>query len=283
MNTFHGSKFTTKSLITYLRGPDHPMKVRAIRWLLQKFYPDGLIITNHLGVTLLVKPTEYIGWEILSTGTYEGNTLNLAADILKDGGIFLDIGANFGLWSCYLGIIPEVECLSIEPFAREFLRLQQNIQLNPTVKAKLFNLALDNSNRILDMEDFIPGNSGTVRVLLNDRHPSSYCHTVASTTLQNILSHSGIQQTVHLMKIDVEGYEIPILEGLDWQGSFRPRNIITEFTDYSARAKGEGRSTLFEFLTDRGYQGFTIDGKLLSPELIPLEDNAWFRDTIYNF
>ncbi len=172
--------------------------------------------------------------------------------------------------------------MCVEPFAREFLRLQQNIHLNPTIKAKLFNLALDNSSRILEMEDFIPGNSGSVRVLLNDRHPGSACHRVAATTLQNILSHAGTD-TIHLMKIDVEGYEIPILEGLDWQGSFRPKNIITEFTDYSSRAKGRGRSTLFEFLTNQGYEGFTVDGKPLSSESSPLEDNAWFRDTTCKF
>jgi FkbM family methyltransferase len=282
MNEFHGSDFILKFLITYLRWPDHPTKIRSIRWLLQKLYPDGLIVTNQLGTVLSIKQTEYIGWEILSRGIYEGASLNLAADVLKDGGVFLDVGANFGLWSCILGIIPNVECLSIEPFAKEFLRLQQNICLNPTIKAKLFNLALDNSSHILEMEDFIPGNSGTVRVLLNDRQLGSSYHTVAATTLQNVLSHSGTD-AVHLMKIDVEGYEIPILEGLDWQSSFRPRNIITEFTDYSSRAKGRGRSTLFEFLTAQGYEGFTVDGKPLSSNSTPLEDNAWFRDTTCDF
>jgi FkbM family methyltransferase len=282
MNEFHGSDFILKSLITYLRWPDHPTKIRSIRWLLQKLYPDGLIVTNQLGTVLSIKQTEYIGWEILSRGIYEGASLNLAADVLKDGGVFLDVGANFGLWSCILGIIPNVECLSIEPFAKEFLRLQQNICLNPTIKAKLFNLALDNSSHILEMEDFIPGNSGTVRVLLNDRQLGSSYHTVAATTLQNVLSHSGTD-AVHLMKIDVEGYEIPILEGLDWQSSFRPRNIITEFTDYSSRAKGRGRSTLFEFLIAQGYEGFTVDGKPLSSNSTPLEDNAWFRDTTCDF
>jgi FkbM family methyltransferase len=282
MHKFHGSDFILNFLITYLRWPDHPIKIRIIRWLLQNLYPNGLIVTNQLGTLLSIREAEYIGWEILSTGIYEGATLNLAANILKDGGVFLDIGANFGLWSCILGTIPNVECLCVEPFAREFLRLQQNIRLNPTIKAKLFNLALDNSSHILEMKDFIPGNSGTVRVLLNDRHPGSDCHSVAATTLQNILAHSGTN-AVHLIKIDVEGYEIPILEGLDWQSSFRPKNIITEFTDYSSRAKGKGRSTLFEFLTNQGYKGFTIDGKLLSSDSTPLEDNAWFRDTTCDF
>ncbi len=80
------------------------------------------------------------------------------------------------------------------------------------------------------------------------------------------------------MKIDVEGYELPILEGLDWQGSLRPRNVIIEFTDYSARAMGNGRKSVLEFFTARGYEGFTVDGKPLSLEQNTLEDNAWFRD-----
>jgi FkbM family methyltransferase len=278
--SWQGSDFKTKILLSYLRSPDHPMKVRLIQTIIDKLYPKGLIATNQLGAKIYVQPHDYIGWAILSKGSYEGFTLALATKLLKEGGTFLDIGSNFGLFTCSVGMIPKTECYCVEPSAREFLRLQENIALNPGIRAKLFNLALDNSVKLLELEDFNPGNSGTVRILLEDEYSNSGRHTVAATTLQELLSHTKVTN-ITLMKIDVEGYELPVLEGIDWQGSFRPRNIITEFTDYSSRAKGIGRQSLLEFFTERGYEGFTVDGKPLSLEQNPLEDNAWFRDITY--
>jgi FkbM family methyltransferase len=274
---WQGSDLKSKALIAYLRSPNHPMKIRLIRGLISKIFPEGMVVKNQLGAKIRVQPHDYIGWSILSTGSYEGVTLALAAEILKVGGIFLDIGTCFGLFTCSLGVIKNVECYSIEPYANSFVKLQDNIDLNPGVIAKLFNVALDKGVNLLEIENFNSGNSGTVRVVLDDRHSKISRHTVAATTLQKLLSHANVQR-ITLMKIDVEGYELPILEGLDWQGSLRPRNVIIEFTDYSARAMGNGRKSVLEFFEARGYEGFTVDGKPLSLEQNTLEDNAWFRD-----
>jgi FkbM family methyltransferase len=274
---WQGSDLKSKVLLAYLRSPNHPMKIRLIRGLISKIFPEGMVVKNQLGAKIRVQPHDYIGWSILSTGSYEGVTLALAAEILKVGGIFLDIGTCFGLFTCSLGVIKNVECYSIEPYANSFVKLQDNIDLNPGVIAKLFNVALDKGVNLLEIENFNSGNSGTVRVVLDDRHSKISRHTVAATTLQKLLSHANVQR-ITLMKIDVEGYELPILEGLDWQGSLRPRNVIIEFTDYSARAMGNGRKSVLEFFEARGYEGFTVDGKPLSLEQNTLEDNAWFRD-----
>ncbi len=274
---WQGSDLKSKVLLAYLRSPNHPMKIRLIRGLISKIFPEGMVVKNQLGAKIRVQPHDYIGWSILSTGSYEGVTLALAAEILKVGGIFLDIGTCFGLFTCSLGVLKNVECYSIEPYANSFIKLQDNIDLNPGVIAKLFNVALDKEVNLLEIENFNAGNSATVRVVLDDKHSNIFRHTVAATTLQKLLSHAKAKR-ITLMKLDVEGYELPILEGLDWQGSLRPRNVIIEFTDYSARAMGNGRKSVLEFFAARGYKGFTVDGKPLSLEQNTLEDNAWFRD-----
>jgi Methyltransferase FkbM domain len=145
------------------------------------------------------------------------------------------------------------------------------------VNAQLFNVALDSLHSLLTIEDFKSGNSGTVRILLSDEQVNSNRHTISAVTLQKLLMHAQVKY-VTLMKIDVEGYELPVLEGLDWDSPLRPRHIITEFTDYSQRAKGFGRRSLLEFMTAKGYEGFTIHGQPLLLEQSVPEDNAWFRD-----
>ena len=215
---------------------------------------------------------------ILCTGSYEIETLTRAVETLSEtGGVFIDVGANFGLFTCSLGAIPGVECYAIEPCAKNFVLLQDNIALNPDIKAKLFNVALDNKRSFLELEDFNPGNSGTVRVVLEDKKSHNCSHNVAATTLEELLTYTQVKK-VNMMKIDVEGYEPVILEGLDWNGKFRPQNVIIEFTDYSSRSQGSGRQSMLEFFQSRGYEGRTIKGELLLLDQEIPEDNAWFRD-----
>jgi len=278
--SFHGANYWTKILLSYLHSPDHPMKTRIFQSIAKKIFPHGILVKNHFGTNLYVQPDEYIGWSILYTGGYEENTLNLGKKLLENGGNFLDIGANFGLFTCTLGGIPGVRSYSIEPFAKEFIKLQKNLSINPRINAQLFNVALDSSHGLLKIEDFKAGNSGTVRILLDDEQVDSRRHAISAVTLQSLLVYAQVSN-VTLLKIDVEGYELPVLEGLDWESPLRPRHIITEFTDYSSRAKGVGRKSLWEFLTARGYEGFTVHGQPLSLEQSMPEDNAWFQDVNY--
>ena len=279
---WQGTNFRTRVILAYLRSPDHPMKLRLIKVLIAKLFPKGVTVQNQLGSKIRVQPDDYIGWSILSHGSYEGLTLALAAEILrKSGGAFLDIGANFGLFTYSLGGIPKVECYAVEPCAKNFFLLQENVILNPTIKAKLFNVALDNTTRLIELEDINSTNSGAVRILLDDKQSSSYCYTVAATTLETLLTYAKVN-SITLMKIDVEGYEPLILEGLDWQGPFRPYNVIIEFTDYSSRSKGSGCQSVLEFFIKQGYESLTINGQPLSLEQNITEDNAWFRDLTRN-
>ncbi len=266
-------------IVGYLRYiPNHFFKIRIVRSLLRLFSPQGIMMTNHLGSKLILDFNDYIAWSIINTGFYEGRSIELASSLLKNGGIFLDIGANFGLWTCALGVLPNVKCLSIEPFAVNFLKLQQNLSLNPDTNCRLFNIALSDFEGIVEMECDNTANLGTARVVVSDSNSSKLTHAISTTTLQSLLDFSGVD-LITLMKIDVEGYGLPILKGMEWDSYLRPQHIIIEFTDYSARSQGEGRRSVLDFFVSRGYQGKTIDGKNLDLDNSILEDNAYFRDT----
>jgi hypothetical protein len=79
--------------------------------------------------------------------------------------------------------------------------------------------------------------------------------------------------------MDVEGFELDALGGLDWNGRYRPQNVIIEYSDYGARFTGGGKESLLKFFRERGYSGSDVDGQPLGHGISPVEDNAWFRDT----
>jgi FkbM family methyltransferase len=278
MITWHGADRKSRAVLSYLRGADHPAKLRLIRGLFGTVFSDGLTVVNDLGAKLKIRPDDYIARQILWERHYEGESLALAAKILADGGVFVDIGANRGLYTCSLGVLPKVECIAIEPHARNFVELQENLALNPAVQARLFNLCLSRDRRLLDLQDFNADNSGTVRVVLDDQPDAGQRHTVSAVSLNEIMTYARLSR-VTLLKIDVEGYELPVLEGLDWESPARPANVLAEYTDYVRRTTThQGKEALLQFFEKLGYEGFTIRGEPLSEAVSIPESNAWFKD-----
>jgi hypothetical protein len=78
-----------------------------------------------------------------------------------------------------------------------------------------------------------------------------------------------------LLKIDVEGHEFQVLQGLDWSGGFRPENVILVID----RGGFHDAPQAMAFLRERGYTPCTVDGSPLDGESNPPEQNVWFQDS----
>jgi hypothetical protein len=81
------------------------------------------------------------------------------------------------------------------------------------------------------------------------------------------------------LKIDVEGFELNVLKGIDFSSNARPVNIILEYTDIGFSYGGRGRVDLHDYLTKRGYRAFDITGQPLREDADAAEYNAWFMDS----
>ena len=270
-------------MASYARAPDHPCKIRIIHTLLKIFLKGGALVQRN-GTVLIVDPTDFIGWEIFKTGEYEPYTASLVLNILRNtSNCFIDVGANIGLYSVAACSFPTVRCVAIEPDPINFRRLQENIAVNGFANIEICNFALAGEPRPVRLEQPIKGNRGTVRVAAEmARWTSTHERYSAALTFDSLAKNLGIED-VELMKIDVEGFELDVLEGLDFGKPYRPKNIILEFTDYGERFGSHrgGRAVIYSFLSSRGYKAFDVFSTPISDADEPRESNAWFRD-IYN-
>ena len=277
--TWRGVSCGAKAYLWYTRKvPSHWAKLRLARYLGKYFFRQGLPLINQWGARIQVdiSRADFIPHSLVYGGAWEPKSLALAVNLMNAGGVFLDIGCHFGLYTCTVGKLDGVSCICIEPSPLAFLDLQKNLSLNPQVKARLVHAGVSSKTMIHSFGNTSAHNSGTARVLANDNSHSEKC-LIACLSLNDVLARIKPQQRIRLMKIDVEGHELEVFKGLDWSGPFRPENIITEF-DPSLLLHANGSPEEFlKFFDENDYDVLAITGEPFHNSLPLPEENVWLR------
>jgi len=160
---------------------------------------------------------------------FDPDELEVLRERLHDGFTFVDVGANIGAYTLFVGALagPTARILAIEPQADVFDRLTYNIQLNPHGTIKAVDCAIADKPGELTM--FVdPRNRGesSVKIVGANQSPTV---RVPAKTLLDLLREEGFS-TVDAAKLDVEGAEDIILEPFlrDAPPEMRPRLLIVE-------------------------------------------------------
>jgi FkbM family methyltransferase len=266
------------ALMSYGRAFEHPCKIRFVRWLARNFAGGRIKIRHVGGAVIAIDPEDYIGWAIFRTGSYEPASLKLALRIMSaEPGLFVDVGANFGWYTCAVAPIAGATVIGIEPDAENCAALCANIDRNGLRNVVVFHGAVGPQSALLAMARRSPGNSGTVAVTSGSAPGGGYW--TGSTPLQDLLN-ALVQPAARpvLIKIDVEGFEPQVLAGLDFAGPFRPKNILIEYDRTLGAAAWGAYENFAAFFTQRGYDLFDVTGRPISGDGPLLEENAWARD-----
>jgi FkbM family methyltransferase len=274
-----GARFVDRALIAYGRAFEHPCEIGFVRWLIRSLAGGRVKIRHAGGAVIAIDPQDYIGWAIFRTGSYEPASLKLALNIMSaEPGLFVDVGANFGWYTCAVASVAGARIIGIEPDAENCVALLANIDRNGLRNVVVFHGAVGPQPALLAMARRLPGNSGTVAVAAGQT-PGSGSYWTGSTTIQDLLC--ALAQPAArpaLIKIDVEGFEPQVLAGPDFAGPFRPKNILIEYDGTLGVAAWGCYENFAAFFTQRGYDLFDVTGRPSTGDGPPLEENAWARD-----
>ena len=277
--TWNGSSPGARAYLWYTRRvPDHWAKLRVARHLGRYFFPRGLPLINQSGarIQIDVSQADFIPQALVYDGSWEPRSLALAIDLMKTGGVFLDIGSHLGLYTCTVGKLSGVSCVCIEPAPEAFIDLQKNLSLNPEIQARLVHAGVSSETMIHSFGNTSSYNSGTARVLPDDTGHKETC-LIACVSLNDVLGRLKLRQRIRLLKIDVEGHELEVFKGLDWSGPFRPENIISEFDPSFLLRANHSSEEFLEFFDQNDYEPLTITGEPFRNALPPPEENIWLR------
>lgn len=165
------------------------------------------------GTRLLVDPRNYIDREIVLKGGYEADAIARFVAEARTCDVFLDIGANIGLYSLAVARGTRAEVIAFEPDPRNLAQLHANLFLNgleTRVQARGEAVGSTPAQATLYAQrsdkDFSTALSG-----LAERPEGSVEITVPVVALDGLYAWKGRSLAI---KLDIEGYELEALRGM---------------------------------------------------------------------
>lgn len=224
------------------------------------------------GTVFLSKPSVPIGYNVTFFGTYEAGLRALMRRKLTPGSVAVDIGANVGwhtmLMARLVGNKGRVFAVEANPSVRERLELhlQANHLANATIVPSAMGHCAGKLRFLAPPVDSIGAGDGHVA------GPEDALHVVETdvTTLDELVERESLGR-LDFVKIDVEGFEWPVLQGgVQALARFRPV-ICFEFNSvYTGR--GEGTSAELQQFFNRLEYDLAV---MARGGLRPLSDDAW--------
>ncbi|WP_439576678.1 FkbM family methyltransferase [Elioraea sp.] len=130
-------------------------------------------------------------------------------------GTVLDVGANAGDYARYVrSLAPEARIVAFEPHPRTFARL---LRAAETHRFEAINVAVSDTAGTASLYDF-PDTDGSTQasldpgVIMLHGGMAPVSHEVTCTTLDAFAEERDID-TIHLLKIDTEGFDLNVLKG----------------------------------------------------------------------
>lgn len=170
--------------------------------------------------------------------------------LLKEGDVVFDVGANIGEvtfgMSKRVGNLGMIHSFEPEPFI--FSRISRNLSLNSFNNICLNNVALGDKEQELFLKAQVENNRGGTRINMYSREGEK----VKVTTLDFYVKQNALKK-LDLIKVDVEGFEMKVLQGAqEVLQKFKPLLFI-EVNDNNLKEQSDSAQSLIEFLFKMGY------------------------------
>jgi FkbM family methyltransferase len=200
-------------------------------------------------------------------GSYQVEVVKLMRKFITRGSTFLDVGANIGYLSAIgMGLVGTTgEVHGFEPVPEYCSRLRALASANPAYRLTVNQFALGAEHTTARVSTSRLPNIGWATMVpgLMDTQEIKYSVDTEVQRLDRYIESHNLAN-ISLLKIDCEGYEFPVLKGL--QGYFATARvlppILCELAPAAYPLSGESLAGLETYMSRYRYQAFsTVDCK----------------------
>ncbi len=205
------------------------------------------------------------------TGLHEFEDMAFLLHFLRAEDVFADVGANVGSYMVLAAGVTGSRTVAIEPLPGTFNILSDNMTINHL------------SEKVTRLNIGIGAAPGTLR-FTHGLDTMNHVATPDETDTLEIPVHTLddiLPEIPRLIKIDVEGFEMAVLQGA---GKTLPQPVLKALiveTNKSSERYGHGSAEVHQLLTEQGFQPFAYEpfSRKLSPLSGPNDGNTlYLRD-----
>lgn len=250
---------------------EHPWLTRKIKkayWKIIKFFRiSSFVYSFYYGrIKIRINSSDTSVGKFVFLENFETETVRFIAKYVKPGDEIFDIGANIGyfslLFSYLIGAKGHVH--AFEPSTREFLQLCENVKLNHSKNLYLNQIAISNDNQYVQMNVLDNVRFGAYNSISLITHPEVKNQKINTELVRALTLDRYLQlfpdTMPKLVKIDVEGFENQVLEGMKHcVNTLDCPCLIIEICETTHNDGINGPIKLIETLKSFGYQLFSPD------------------------
>jgi FkbM family methyltransferase len=165
------------------------------------------------------------------------------------GDVVVDCGGNIGIFNRFTHLQGASKIISFEPDRRYF----ELLKLNANPKTILFNAAV--SDKVGKMKLYESGHLGGSNIVREAKNTNTY--DVRTYNL-NYLFETGLVDRIDFLKVDVEGAEILVFDGISDENLMKVRNISMEYHHAHLNFDEEIRNKLISRMVSLGFHPYTL-------------------------
>ena len=243
----------------------HPIfpGINIVKKDVSMMFPIGLPLINSVKMTLISTPSDFVSRYILNYGYWEILKVNAMIEKMEEARVkgiinpvFLDIGSNLG-YSSIVMASRGYTTISIDAMKSNGDLYKTTLCENPDIMQRItfVNSGLGNKTKTCFIAS-TPYNSQNGNVFCPDVSgkfiaPDGY---VSRGQVNLIRLDELIKQDIYVMKVDVEGFEMDVLDGAKRLfDKYLVYYVLSEISDWMIKEKGRDARDYLRFWIDRGY------------------------------
>jgi FkbM family methyltransferase len=258
-----------KTRVKHLVDRHLPSAARVYRKIRDEHWFAGLKeVRTSIGLTLIAEPR-------LATAILESNEIPTLEALVVDRDVFVDVGANLGLYSCVVAKTGKY-VIAVEPHPLNLRLLYRNFQRNGLDRNfEIHAAALGDRQRIAGL---FGGQQGGSLLEGWSGIRSNYETTVFVNTLDHLLEGRFLDQRL-LIKVDVEGNEYSLLVGASETLGRNPAPIWMVEIGVTENFGGATNPHLFDVFETFWSHGYRANPLARPDQVVDRADlERWVRD-----
>jgi FkbM family methyltransferase len=258
-----------------LNASDRPGSLlRYAKWQVGSRLVPGPVIVPFVNDTVFIASPGMTGvTQNIYTGLSDFFDCAFLLHLLREGDLFVDVGANAGIYTVLAAGAVGSMVISVEPIPQTFQRLCANITVNSVSdKVAAHNIGLGSKEATLRFTS----NRDTMNKVIHDSSYDGPSINVPVHPLDSVLEGRVPQ----LIKIDVEGWESEVLAGA--QATLRDPSLLGLIVEMNSSdtSLSENERAVHEGLLENGFKPHVYNPIFRSLEPIPSK-NLRGNNTLY--